>query len=83
VPIALKSGSLRLLEPSGPLQACNGIALHFVTLVLLMIVENLSARISVIPRFLNQFSWETVLIVGTQDNTVTEIFVLREEVVLC
>jgi hypothetical protein len=28
VPIVLKSGSLNLLEPSGPLQACNGIALR-------------------------------------------------------
>jgi len=27
VPTALKSGSLSLLEPSGPVQACNGIAL--------------------------------------------------------
>jgi hypothetical protein len=27
VPIVLKSGSLRLLEPSGPVKACNGIAL--------------------------------------------------------
>ena len=27
VPIVLKSGSLSLVEPSGPLQACNGIAL--------------------------------------------------------
>jgi hypothetical protein len=27
VPIVLKCGSLNLLEPSGPLQACNGIAL--------------------------------------------------------
>ena len=27
VPIVLKSGSLNLLKPSGPLQACNGIAL--------------------------------------------------------
>jgi len=26
VPIVLKSGSLNLLEPSGPVQACNGIA---------------------------------------------------------
>ena len=26
VPIVLKSGSLNLLEPSGPLQACSGIA---------------------------------------------------------
>jgi hypothetical protein len=29
VPIVLKSGSLNLLEPSGPVQACNGIALTF------------------------------------------------------
>jgi len=29
VPIVLKSGSLKLLEPSGPVQACNGIALTF------------------------------------------------------
>jgi len=27
VPIVLKSGSLNLLETSGPVQACNGIAL--------------------------------------------------------
>jgi hypothetical protein len=27
VPAVLKSGSLNLLEPSGPVQACNGIAL--------------------------------------------------------
>ena len=30
VPIVLKSGSLNLLEPSGPVQACNGIALSFI-----------------------------------------------------
>ena len=29
MPIVLKSGSLKLLEPSGPVQACNGIALPF------------------------------------------------------
>jgi len=27
VPTVLKSGSLNLLEPLGPVQACNGIAL--------------------------------------------------------
>jgi hypothetical protein len=26
VPIVLKSGSLKLLEPSGPVKGCNGIA---------------------------------------------------------
>jgi hypothetical protein len=29
VPTVLKSGSLNLLEPSGPVQACNGIALLY------------------------------------------------------
>jgi hypothetical protein len=29
VPIVLKSGSLNFLEPPGPVQACNGIALTF------------------------------------------------------
>ena len=29
VPIVLKSGSLNLLKPSGPVHACNGIALPF------------------------------------------------------
>jgi len=33
VPIVLKSGSLNLLEPSGPVQACNGIALPFLLLL--------------------------------------------------
>ena len=30
--IVLKSGNLSLLEPSGPAQACNGIALHLLIL---------------------------------------------------
>jgi hypothetical protein len=30
VPIVLKSGSLNLLEPSGPVKACNGVALPFI-----------------------------------------------------
>jgi len=29
VPIALKSGSLNLLEPSGPVQACKGITIPY------------------------------------------------------
>jgi hypothetical protein len=31
VPIVLQSGSLNLLEPSGPVKACRGIALPFTT----------------------------------------------------
>jgi len=29
----MKSGNLNFLEPSGPLQACNGTALHFLLLL--------------------------------------------------
>ena len=29
--IVMKSGNLNFLEPSGPLQACNGTALPFIT----------------------------------------------------
>jgi len=29
MPIVLKSGSLKLQEPSGPVQACTGLALPF------------------------------------------------------
>jgi hypothetical protein len=31
VPIVMKSGSLKLLEPSGPVKACNGIAFTLYT----------------------------------------------------
>jgi hypothetical protein len=55
VPIVIKSGSLILLEPSGPLQPCNGIALPIddeennnnkykqFQILLIMIVNNLLA----------------------------------------
>jgi hypothetical protein len=33
MPIVLKSGSLNLQEPSGSVQACNGIALSFTSLI--------------------------------------------------
>ena len=36
VPIVLKSGSLNLLEPSGPVQACNGIALSLLFIAKVM-----------------------------------------------
>jgi hypothetical protein len=54
VPIVLKSGSLNLLEPSGPVQACNGTALPFTVVLTLTVVilfssgyDGLVARISV------------------------------------
>jgi hypothetical protein len=37
VPIVLKSGSLNLLEPSGPVKACNGIALPLPYLLMMSI----------------------------------------------
>jgi hypothetical protein len=37
VPIVLKSGSLNLLEPSGPVQACNGNALPFLLTIFSLI----------------------------------------------
>jgi hypothetical protein len=38
MPIVLKFGSLNLLEPSGPVQACNGIGLPYFTMMNLITV---------------------------------------------
>jgi len=46
VPIILKSGSLKLLEPPGSLQACNGIALALHDLSMGSILIRLRARCS-------------------------------------
>jgi hypothetical protein len=43
VPIILKSGSLNLLEHSGPVQACNGIALPF-TYIFNLVLNSLYVR---------------------------------------
>jgi len=48
MPIVLISGSLKLLEPSGPVQACNGIALPLPLL--------LRCKTSINPR--PKFSWQ-------------------------
>ena len=37
MPTVLQSGSLKLLEPSGPVQTCNGIAVPFFNFLLLVI----------------------------------------------
>jgi hypothetical protein len=42
----LKSGSPKLLELSGPLQACNGIALHFTTTTTTNVITNTAATIA-------------------------------------
>ena len=47
MPIVLKSGSLNLLEPSGPVQACNGIALPLVYLLGLEEATFASLRVTV------------------------------------
>jgi hypothetical protein len=36
----LKSGSLNLLEPSGPVQACNGIALPYLSSDVIFQISN-------------------------------------------
>ena len=41
--VVMKSGTLNLMEPSGPLQACNGTALPFYT-KLYEIIEDLLYR---------------------------------------
>jgi hypothetical protein len=40
--IVLKSGSLNLLEPSGPVKACNGIALSLPAYIYETLVTNLT-----------------------------------------
>ena len=49
MPTVLKSGSLSLLEPSGPVQACNGIALSFLPDTLFGKVTALLILGSVLP----------------------------------
>jgi len=51
VPIVLKSGSLNLLQPSGPVQACNGIALPFFTLFV-----RVQSNFNFLDRFFHQSS---------------------------
>jgi len=61
VPIVLKSGSLNLLKPSGPLQDCNGNALPLVLLLLLVVVvvvqSNLGSRT---PQITNNSVYEQI-----------------------
>jgi len=50
VPIVLKSGSLNLLEPSGTVQACNGIALPFTNVISISVQQLLPLMLEIIPR---------------------------------
>jgi len=64
VPTVLKSGSLNLLEPSEPVQACNGIALpfvldnlgNFICVVAVYVVED---QVS-IPDWSTSFVWHNI-----------------------
>ena len=44
MPTVLKSGNLNLLEPSGPVEVCNGIALPFAFTVIVLVVLFVSFR---------------------------------------
>jgi len=68
VPIVLKSGSPNLLEPSGPVQAFNGIALPFIIvntvviiiiIIITFIVTNMfiNTAINMYVVFINVFSY--------------------------
>ena len=46
--IVLKSGSLNLLEPSGPVQACNGIALPSTTVMYLGKIRNAKRNVRLV-----------------------------------
>ena len=50
MPIVLKSGSLNLLEPSGPVEACHGIALLF-------LIEEIGMDPSMDGRMVDWFDW--------------------------
>jgi hypothetical protein len=45
----MKSGNLNFLEPSGPLQACNGTALPFLNLVVFLSAYPENMEISFVP----------------------------------
>ena len=38
MPIVLKSGNLKYLEPSGPVQVCNGVAFMMMMMMIIIII---------------------------------------------
>jgi hypothetical protein len=48
----MKSGNLNFLEPSGPLQACNGTALPLPIIIIIIIVIIIGARGGVVVKAL-------------------------------
>jgi len=63
VPIVLKSGSLNLLEPLGPVQACNGITLPLLLCILIVYFSIPCYFLLSFPQFL-VVSWFTIIIYG-------------------
>jgi hypothetical protein len=72
VPIVLKSGSLNLLDPSGPVQACKGIAYNVTKNVKLCRHKNY-ADVNLQP-----YRKHSVSFVVTEDSkTITNLFLLN------
>ena len=65
MPIVLKSGSLNLLEPSGPVQACNGIALPLPFMKGILIVDSYVVRVAMFMKPAERFLqlWALVIVV--------------------
>ena len=55
--VVMKSGNLNFLEPSGPLQACNGTALPFTVTV---ISSTLKKEKLIMSKFVNTAHFHTV-----------------------
>ena len=69
MPIVLKSGNLNLLEASGPVQACNGIALPFYrvqTVIMLVVLHVCETEKLISEKILIFMSVNT-----TQESTAT------------
>jgi hypothetical protein len=54
LPIVLKSGNINLMEPSGPVQACNGIALPLPFIVVQVTVRS---KIHLFVRTITETQW--------------------------
>jgi uncharacterized protein with PQ loop repeat len=70
VPIVLKSGSLNLLEPSGPVKACNGIGLPLDFTV--MFTGNFCILTFEKASFFCIYSWFIYGVMASDDRMVSE-----------
>jgi hypothetical protein len=75
MPIVLKHGSLSLLEPSGPAQACNGIAVTFTVRLVtaissLLTVHPAKVTVCLFSLFNDTFrksGWEDYIYIGLKE----------------